>query len=76
MLISCLIFSKAWQPLYQCHTNLQLWTFAYVQLLNKPYENEVTLTRQKLPLKCCQPLETLRHLIKGLDLSMLEIRGL
>ena len=25
------------------HTYLQLWTFAYVQLLNRPYENEVTL---------------------------------
>ena len=22
---------------------IQLWTFAYVQLLNRPYENEVTL---------------------------------
>ena len=50
MLISCLIFSKAWQPLYQCHINLQLWTFSYVQLLNKPYENEVALREQKIPL--------------------------
>ena len=36
---------------------LQLLIFAYKQLLNKPYENEVTLTGQKPPLKCCQPLE-------------------
>ena len=33
--------------------DLQLWTFAYVQLLNKPYQNEVTLRRQKPLLKCC-----------------------
>ena len=26
---------------------LKLWTFAYMQLLNKPYENEVTLRKQK-----------------------------
>ena len=38
---------------------IQLWTFAYVWLLNKPYENEVTLKKQKIPLKCCQPLDFL-----------------
>ena len=32
---------------------LQLLTFAYIRLLNKPYENEVTLTWQNPPLKCC-----------------------
>ena len=32
---------------------IQLWTFDYVQLLNKPYENKVTLRRQNPPLKCC-----------------------
>ena len=37
---------------------IQLWTFANVQLLNKPYENEVTLTGQNPPSKCCQHLET------------------
>ena len=26
-------------------------------LLNKPYENEVTLRRQTPPLKCCYPLD-------------------
>ena len=35
---------------------IQLWTFAYVRLVNKPYENEVALKEQKIPLKCCQPL--------------------
>ena len=30
---------------------LQLLNFAYKQLLNKPYENEVILTGQKPPLK-------------------------
>ena len=33
--------------------DLQLPTFAFTRLLNKPYENEVTLTGQKPPLKCC-----------------------
>ena len=28
---------------------LQSWTFAYVQLLNKPYENEVNLRDKNLP---------------------------
>ena len=36
---------------------IQLWIFAYVQLLNKPYVNEVTLREQNLPLKCYQPPE-------------------
>ena len=35
---------------------IQLWTFTYVRLLNKPYENEVTLREQKIPLKYCQTL--------------------
>ena len=52
---------------------LQSWTFAYIRLLNKPYENEVTLTGQNIPLKCCQALEILKHSITGLDLLMLEI---
>ena len=33
--------------------DIQSWTFAYIPLLNKPYENEVTLRGQKVPLKCC-----------------------
>ena len=36
---------------------IQLWPFANGWLLNKPYENEVTLTGQTPPLKCCQQLE-------------------
>ena len=44
---------------------VQLWTFAYVQLLNKPYENEVFLREQKLPLKCCQHLKMLTYFGKG-----------
>ena len=52
---------------------LQPLNFAYIQLLNKPYENEVTLTRQNLPLKYCQPLKILTNFITGLDLSMIEI---
>ena len=52
---------------------IQPWPLAYKRLLNKPYENEVTLTRQNLPFKCCQPLEILTHFITVLDLLMLEI---
>ena len=37
---------------------IQLPTFAYIQLLNKPYENEVTLTEQNPRSKSCQRLET------------------
>ena len=47
---------------------IQSWTFAYIRLLNKSYENEVTLTGQKPPLKFCQPLELLTQLKKGIDL--------
>ena len=32
---------------------IQSWTFAIIRLLNKPYENEVTLTGQILTLRCC-----------------------
>ena len=35
---------------------IQLWSITYVRLLNNPYENEVTLREQKIPLKCWQPL--------------------
>ena len=38
-----------------------------VSLVNKPYVNEFTLTRQNLPLKCYQPLELLTQLKRGLD---------
>ena len=47
---------------------IQSWTFAYIRLLNKPYENEVILTGQNLPLKCDQFLELLTHLRRGIDL--------
>ena len=40
----------------------QLLNFAYKWLPKKPNENEVTLTGQNLPLKCCQPLELLGQL--------------
>ena len=54
-------------------SEIQSWTFAYIQLLNKPYENEVTLTGQNPPLKCCQHLELLTQLKRGIDLKMLTI---
>ena len=41
-------------------------------LVNKHYQNEVTLTGQNAPLKCCQSLEISTHFITGLDLSMIE----
>ena len=36
---------------------IQLLNFAYKLLLNKPYENEVTLTGQNITLKCYKPFE-------------------
>ena len=56
--------------------DIQLPTFAYIWLLNKLYENEVTLTGQNLPLKGCQAFEILTQLKMGLDLLMLKIWGL
>ena len=38
---------------------VQPLNFAYKRLLNKPYENEVPLTKQNPPSKCCQTLELL-----------------
>ena len=40
-------------------SNLQLLNFVYKRLFNKPYENEVTLTRQNPTSKCCYLLEIL-----------------
>ena len=51
-----------------CNRKAQLWTFAYVWLLNKPYENEVYLREQKITLKCCQPFDFKYATLKGLDL--------
>ena len=50
--------------------NIQLLANAYVRLLNKPYENEVTLRGQKIPLKCCQQAELLLYIERELDLSI------
>ena len=55
---------------------IQSWTFAIIRLLNKPYYNEVILTRKNSSLKFCQNLETSHALRKRLDLSMLKIWGL
>ena len=61
-----------------CSVNeyVQLRAKQTAPLVNKHYQNEVTLTGQNPPLKCCQPLEILTHFITGLDLSMIEIWGL
>ena len=32
---------------------IQTWSNDYIRLLNKPYENKVTLTWHNPPLKCC-----------------------
>ena len=39
--------------------------FAYIRLLNKPYENEVTLRGQNIILKCYQALELRLYFGKG-----------
>ena len=43
------------------------------RLLNKPYIEEVTLSKQNPAFKCCQSLEILTNFLKGIDLSMLKI---
>ena len=50
--------------------------FAYIRLLNKPYENEVTLTGQNPTLKCCQHIEIQKTVRKRVDLLILKILGL
>ena len=53
--------------------DIQLWPFANGQLLNKPYEIEVTLTWQNPLLKCCWSLKIFLQLKKGLDMQILKI---
>ena len=43
----------------------QLWIFVNARLLNKSYENEVTLREQDICWKCCQPLELLTYIKRG-----------
>ena len=52
---------------------LQSSNFAYIWLLNKPYENEVIFAGQNLLLKNCKYLEISYTLRKSLDLLMLKI---
>ena len=47
---------------------IQTWSNDYIRLLNKPYENEVTLIRQNPHQKYCLSLEVLTQLKMGLDL--------
>ena len=49
-------------------TNVQLCQMNIIPLLSKPDINEVILNEQKLPLKCCQPLDFLYTSLKDLDL--------
>ena len=43
--------------LRQLKNQVQLWTYAYIWLLNRPYGNGVILREQIIPLECCQPLD-------------------
>ena len=45
---------------------IQLQTYAYVQLLNRPYGYEVIARGQNIPLKCCQSLELLMYIGRGI----------
>ena len=49
-------------------TYVQPWPLAIKRLLDKPYENEVSLTDQNPPLKSYQPFKLLTQLKKSLDL--------
>ena len=65
-----LIVDELQLPLNQC-CSIQLWTYAYIRLLNRPNGNEVISREQNIPLKCCQPFDFQYTSFKGLDLSML-----
>ena len=56
--------------------DIQLSKSDYKRLLHKPYVNEVYLTGQNPPLKCCQHLEIQYTVRKRVDLLMLKILGL
>ena len=43
-------------------------------LVNKHYENEVTLREEDLPLKCCLPLKMLMYFKKGFKSCILWIK--
>ena len=60
----------------KCWPQLQLSKSDYKRLLHKPYVNEVYLTGQNPPLKCCQHLEIQYTVRKRVDLLMLKILGL
>ena len=49
----------------KCIFKAQVWNFAYIRLLSKPYENEVTLRGQNICLKYYQPLEFMLYFGKG-----------
>ena len=68
--------SRIGRPQNYSENYIQLLKSDYIRLLNKPYENEVTLTWQNPPLKCCQSLEILSSSEMGIDLLMLKIWGL
>ena len=44
---------------------VHVWPLAYIQLLSKPYKNEVILRGQKISLKCCQPLKLVMYIGRG-----------
>ena len=81
VLILILYLSLFYQPVLRKKIPIRYLNLLHIQLrakqtaplVNKHYQNEVTLTGQNPPLKCCQPLEILTHFITGLDLSMIEI---
>ena len=45
--------------------DIQLYWLKIAPLLDKPYENEIMLRGQNIPLKCCQPLELPMHIERG-----------
>ena len=59
--------------LRQLKNQVQLWTYAYIWLLNRPYGNGVILREQIIPLECCQPLDFWYTTLEGLDLLILQL---
>ena len=54
---------------------IQLWHLDCKRLLNKPYENEVTLRGHNIPLKYYQPFKIFTQFNKCIDFFLLKIWG-
>ena len=67
---------RKYKALISQKSQLQLRAKQIAPLLRKHYQNDVPLTGENPPLKCCQPLEILAQLKTALDIFLIKIWGL